>query len=62
MHTTTLAAPTPRRDDLLARLRSAWHRFYVAPREHARLVSSLEGLDRRALRDIGLEHMVAPHR
>jgi hypothetical protein len=62
MHSTTLAAPTPRRHDLLTRLRHAWQRFYVAPREHARLVESLEGLDRRTLRDIGLEHMVAPPR
>ena len=62
MHTTTLASPTPDRQDLFARLRRVWYRLYIAPREHARLVSSLEGLDRHTLRDIGLEHMVAPHR
>ena len=62
MHSTTLAAPTPHRHDLLARLRRAWHRIFVAPTRHARLVSSLAGLDRRTLRDIGLEDVVAPHR
>ena len=62
MHTTALAAPTPRRLDLLARLRRAWYRTFVVPMRHARRVESLSGLDRHTLRDIGLEHVIAPHR
>jgi hypothetical protein len=62
MHSTALASPTPRRLDLAEHLRRAWERLYVAPRDHARLVSTLEGLDRRTLKDIGLDHIVASHR
>ena len=62
MSTTALAAPTPRRTDWFARLRQAFDRVFAAPTRHARMVSALAHLDRHTLRDIGLEHMVAPHR